>query len=45
MKKTALYIAFGALSLAALPSCNKFLDVQPKGTLLQEVQFSSLQGY
>ena len=45
MKKTALYIAIGALSLAALPSCNKFLDVQPKGTLLQEVQFSSLQGY
>ena len=45
MKKTALYIALGALSLAGLPSCNKFLDVQPKGTLLQEIQFSTLQGY
>jgi len=45
MKKTALYIALGALSLVGLPSCNKFLDVQPKGTLLQEIQFSTLQGY
>ena len=45
MKKTALYIALGVLSLSALPSCNNFLDVQPKGTLLQEVQFSTLPGY
>jgi lipoprotein len=38
-------LAVGLLSLALLPSCNKFLDIQSKGTLLEDVQFSTIRGY
>lgn len=36
--------ACAALALG-LSSCNKFLDIQPKGTLPADVQFSTLKGY
>ena len=47
MNKTIQYILVGAVSLSALSltSCNKFLDVQPKGTLTEDVQFSTYEGY
>lgn len=47
MNKTIRYILVGALSLSTLglSSCNKFLDVQPKGTLTEDAQFSSYEGY
>ena len=38
-------LAVGLLTLALLPSCNKFLDIQSKGTLLEDVQFSTIRGY
>ena len=38
-------LAVGLLTLALLPSCNKFLDIQSKGTLLEDVQFSPIRGY
>ena len=38
-------IGLGVILALSMTSCNKFLDVQPKGTLLQEIQFSTLQGY
>ena len=31
--------------LSALFSCEKFLDVQPKGTLTEDVTFKDIQGY
>lgn len=44
-KKIFRPLLVGVLSLGLLSSCSKFLDIQPKGTLLEEVQFSSIQGY
>lgn len=45
MKKSILNsICVAALTLSAV-SCNDFLDVQPKGTLTEEVQFNSAQGF
>ncbi len=35
----------GLASSLSLTSCNKFLDVQPTGTLIEDVQFSDEQGY
>lgn len=47
MNKTIQYILVGALSLSTLglSSCNKFLDVQPKGTLTEDAMFSTYEGY
>lgn len=47
MKKTAKYILLAGFALSTLgfASCNKFLDVQPKGTLTEDAQFSSIEGY
>ena len=45
MKKSLLNsICVAAFALSAA-SCNDFLDVQPKGTLTEDVQFNSAQGY
>lgn len=46
MKKSLIYssICVAAFALSAA-SCNDFLDVQPKGTLTEEVQFNSAQGF
>lgn len=47
MKKNNIYLFVTALLLlsGSLVSCNKFLDVQPKGTLPEDVQFSDEQGF
>lgn len=47
MNKTIQYILVSAFSLStlSLTSCNKFLDVQPKGTLTEDAQFSTYEGY
>lgn len=47
MKKKQLTLLLSAsLTLGlGLSSCSKFLDVQPAGTTLATVQFSTLQGY
>lgn len=45
MKKSILNsICVAAFVLSAV-SCNDFLDVQPKGTLPEDVQFKTAQGY
>lgn len=45
MKKSILNsICVAAFALSAA-SCNDFLDVQPKGTLTEDVQFKPTQGY
>ena len=47
MKKNNIYLFVTTLLLlsGSLVSCNKFLDVQPKGTLPEDVQFSDEQGF
>lgn len=47
MHKILKYLLVGAVSLGTLgfSSCNKFLDVQPKGTLTEDAQFSTINGY
>lgn len=46
MKITAKYILLAtAVASLGLASCNKFLDVQPKGTLTEDAQFSNYEGY
>lgn len=45
MKKSLINsICVAAFALSAA-SCNDFLDVQPKGTLTEDVQFNSAQGF
>lgn len=43
MKKIHLIILVGVMSL--LFSCEKFLDVQPRGTFVEDVMFQDVQGY
>ena len=47
MKKNSIHLLLTALLLlsGALVGCNKFLDVQPKGTLPEDMQFSDEQGF
>lgn len=46
MKITAKYILLAtAVASLGLASCNKFLDVQPKGTLTEDAMFSTYEGY
>ena len=47
MKKNNIYLFVTTLLLlsGSLVSCTKFLDVQPKGTLPEDVQFSDEQGF
>jgi len=44
MKKITKYIGL-SMVFALLTSCSDFLDVQPKGTLTEDVQFKPTQGY
>lgn len=45
MKRHILSIAFLTGLAVAISGCNKFLDVQPKGTLTNDEMFSDIQGY
>lgn len=47
MKKNSIHLLLTALLLLSgtLVGCNKFLDVQPKGTLPEDMQFSDEQGF